>query len=76
MNRFDDLFKKDDDKAYMTFTYRNCGKSVTLNNEYPYDCTWHEVLDDVIKALEGEFGYSFRLRDNFGIYHDGKKDDD
>ena len=77
MSRFDDFFglETDEDKAYMTFTFKNNGCSTRISNEYPYDCTWKEVLDDVVKALEGEFGYSFSLED-FGIYYDGKDKDE
>ena len=73
--RFDEMFD-DPDKAYMTFTYRNCGKSVTLNNEYDYDVTWDEVLGDLVMCLEGEFGYSFNIDKDIGIYYPGKTNDD
>jgi len=79
MNRFDDLLTSmgdDEDKAYVRFSYTNCGKTIKIDNEYPYDCTWKEILDDVVRALEAEFGYSFRLGEDFGIYYDGKNDDD
>lgn len=75
--RFDSIFEDEDDTAYMEFEFRNCGKSVRLDNKYPYDVTWHEVLGDVIKCLEGEFGYTFDLdSDELGIYCCGKKNDD
>ena len=73
--RFDEMFD-DPDKAYMTFTYRNCGKSVTLNNEYDYDTTWDEILGDVVMCLEGEFGYTFNIDKDIGIYYPGKTNDD
>lgn len=73
--KFDAIFD-DPDKAYMTFTYRNCGKSVTLNNEYDYDVTWDEVLGDLVMCLEGEFGYSFNIDKDIGIYYPGKTNDD
>lgn len=73
--RFDEMFD-DPDKAYMTFTYRNCGKSVTLDNEYDYDVTWDEVLGDLVMCLEGEFGYSFNIDKDIGIYYPGKTNDD
>jgi hypothetical protein len=73
--RFEDLFE-DKDKAYITFNYRNHGKSVTLDNEYPYDVTWDEIVNDLISCLEGEFGYSFRLTEEHGIYYPGKGNDD
>ena len=73
--RFDSVFEDEDDTAYMEFEFRNCGKSVRLYNKYPYDVTWREILEDVVMCLEGEFGYSFGLDDDLGIYT-GKKDDD
>lgn len=74
MARFDFLdTEKSDDKAYLTLTYRNCGKSTTINHEYPYDVTWTEMLNDIVMALEGAYGYSFRIEpDDLGIWHDGK----
>jgi len=65
--RFDSVFEDEDDKAYMTFEFRNCGKTVTLNNKYDYDVTWSEILEDVVQCLEGVYGYSFNL-DDFSIY--------
>mgnify|MGYP001024483730 CR=1 FL=1 len=71
--RFDSVFEDEDDKAYMTFEFRNCGKTVTLNNKYDYDVTWGEVLGDVVRCLEGSYGYSFNL-DDFSIYKRGENE--
>lgn len=71
--RFDSVFEDEDDKAYMTFEFRNCGKTVTLDNKYDYDVTWSEILEDVVQCLEGSYGYSFNL-DDFSIYK-GKTDE-
>ena len=71
--RFDSVFEDEDDKAYMTFEFRNCGKTVTINNKYDYDVTWNEILEDVVQCLEGHYGYSFDL-DEFSIYT-GKKNE-
>jgi len=65
--RFDSVFEDEDDKAYMTFEFRNCGKTVTVDNKYHYDVTWNEILEDVVQCLEGSYGYSFNL-DDFSIY--------
>jgi len=65
--RFDSVFEDEDDKAYMTFEFRNCGKTVTVDNKYDYDVTWSEILEDVVQCLEGSYGYSFNL-DDFSIY--------
>ena len=73
--RFDSVFEDEDDKAYMTFEFRNCGKRVSLDNKYPYDVTWRELVEDVIKCLEGDFGYAFDLEDDLGIYYKGKGDE-
>jgi hypothetical protein len=69
-----ELFWKDDeDKAYMTFEYRCLGKTVRIDNEYPYDVQWSEVLDDVIRSLESQYGYAFDLSDHdLGTYYQGK----
>lgn len=73
--RFDSIFEDEDDKAYMVFEFRNNGKCVTLNNKYPYDVTWDEILGDVIRCLEGEFGYTFKLHDGLGVWAGRNKDD-
>jgi hypothetical protein len=65
--RFDSVFEDEDDKAYMVFEFRNCGKSVRLDNKYDYDVTWDEILQDVVQCLEGSYGYSFNL-DDLSIY--------
>jgi hypothetical protein len=65
--RFDSIFEDEDDKAYMTFEFRNCDKTVTLSNKYGYDVSWSEILEDVVQCLEGAYGYSFDLPD-FSIY--------
>jgi len=71
--RFDSVFEDEDDKAYMTFEFRNCGKTVTIDNKYDYDVTWNEILEDVVQCLEGSYGYSFDIKD-FSIYV-GKSDE-
>ena len=74
---YDDLFKDDDDKAYMTFTFKNCGKTVTLDTEYYYDVTWQEVLEDIVQCMEGHWGYKFRIdADELGIYCPEKDNND
>jgi hypothetical protein len=73
--RFDSVFEDEDDKAYMVFEYRNCGKTVTLDNKYGYDVTWTEILGDIVKCLEGEFGYVFDLEEDLGIHYPGKNDE-
>ena len=73
--RFDSVFEDEDDKAYMVFEFRNCGKCVTLDNKYSYDVTWDEVLGDVIKCLEGEFGYTFDITNDLGIWTGRKSDE-
>ena len=71
--RFDSVFEDEDGKAYLTFEYRNCGKTVTLDNTYDYEVTWNEILEDVVQCLEGSYGYSFNL-DDLSIYA-GKKNE-
>ena len=68
---FGDRITEDEDKAYVRFSYSNCGKDVKFNGEYDYDVTWPEILSDVVKTLEGSFGYKFDLlahEDELGIY--------
>ena len=72
--RFDSIFEDEDDKAYMTFEFRNCDKTVTLNNKYDYTVQWNEILEDVVQCLEGAYGYSFDLESDLGIYYKGKDD--
>ena len=52
------------DKAYISFEYRNLGKTVRIENEYDYDVCWHEILSDVVAALEGSYGYTFDLENS------------
>jgi hypothetical protein len=63
MSRLDDLFYDDDSMTRVHFSYRSCGKSISLNNDYVIDVTWDEVLDDVIRTLESHYGYTFDLTD-------------
>jgi len=63
MSRFDDLFDEDDNMSHVHLSYRSCGKSISLNNDYSMDVTWDEVLDDVIRTLEAHYGYKFDLTD-------------
>ena len=67
------IMKDDDDKAYVRFSYRAYGKSLVIDNEYDADVCWPEVLGDVIKALEAQFGYTFDLSsEELGIYAPGR----
>ena len=68
---FGDPITDDEDKAYVTFSYSNCDKEVKFRGEYDYDVPWPEILSDVVKTLEGSFGYKFDLlahEDELGIY--------
>ena len=71
--RFDSIFEDEDDKAYMTFEFRQYGKTVTLDNKYDDAVAWNEILEDVVQCLEGAYGYSFDLED-LSIYT-GKSDE-
>jgi|DEB0MinimDraft_6_1074348.scaffolds.fasta_scaffold04211_2 hypothetical protein len=71
MNLFDE-----EDKAYVSMTYRAHGKTHSVNIELDNDCTWDEVLDPIIRTLEAAYGYSFKLDSNkLGIYNPGKQND-
>lgn len=72
MNLFDD-----EDKAYITMSYRAYGKTHSVNMELDDCCTWDEVLEPIIRTLEAAYGYSFDLdKESLGIYYPGKHDDD
>lgn len=62
----------DQDKMQVRFSIRLYGQEVSINNEYDDDAQWHDVLDDVVKALEASYGYSFDLN-GLGIYYSGKE---
>lgn len=76
MSRLGFLSEDDEDKAYVRFSYSNCGKTTEINNEYPYDVPWNDILADIVRALEGAYGYSFRIDpDTLGIWCEGKDND-
>lgn len=45
-----------------------------MDNEYPDDMVWKDVLSDIVKAVESSYGYSFDL-EGLGIYYSGKEDE-
>ena len=45
-----------------------------MDNEYPDDVVWQDVLSDIVKAVESSYGYSFDLN-GLGIYYSGKEDE-
>jgi len=44
-----------------------------IDNEYPDDVHWQDVLSDIVKSLESSYGYAFDLEE-LGIYYKGKED--
>tara|TARA_R110002167_G_scaffold189377_1_gene391504 strand:- start:391 stop:618 length:228 start_codon:yes stop_codon:yes gene_type:complete len=65
----------DQEKAYLSFEFYVNGKTFKVDNEYEFDVTWTEVLDDVIRAMEASFGYSLDLSksiEKLGIHKQGK----
>lgn len=70
MNLFDE-----ENKAYVSLTYRAHGKTHSVNITLDDDCTWDEVLGPVISTLEAAYGYSFDLdKESLGIYYPGKSE--
>ena len=70
MNLFDE-----EDKAYVSMSYRAHGITHSVNIELGNDCTWDEVLGPIISTLESAFGYSFDLdKESLGIYYPGKEE--
>lgn len=70
MNLFDD-----DNKSYVTFKYTAYGHTHEFSGEFNDSATWDEILDPVVRILESAYGYSFRLNEKLGIYHEGKDDE-
>ena len=69
MNLFDE-----EDKAYVSMTYRAHGRTHSVNIELDDDCTWDELLEPIIRTLEAAYGYSFDLdSESLGIYYPGKE---
>ena len=63
----------DQDKMHVRLSIRLYGHEVSIDNEYDDDAQWHEVLDDIVKAVEASYGYSFDLN-GLGMYYKGKED--
>ena len=70
MNLFDD-----DTKAYVTFKYSAYGQTHEFNAEFDDSVEWSDILDPIVRTLESAYGYSFRLNEKLGIYHEGKQDE-
>jgi hypothetical protein len=69
MNLFDE-----EDKAYVSMSYRAHGITHSVNIELEDSCTWDEVLEPIIRTLEAAYGYSFDLdKASLGIYYPGKE---
>jgi hypothetical protein len=74
-------FFDDPEKCNVDFSIRLYGKEIRINNEYPDDVEWVEILSDITSALEASFGYSFDIPNpknediNLGIYVKDRNDD-
>jgi len=67
------LFGDDQDsKMRVKFSIQLYNHEVSIDNEYDDDAQWQEVLDDIVKAVEASYGYSFDLN-GLGIYYSGKE---
>ena len=62
-----------DDKMRVTFSIRVYDHETTLDNAYPDDAHWKDVLCDIVKVIESSYGYAFDLEE-LGIYYTGKED--
>ena len=70
MNLFDE-----ENKTYVSMTYRAHGKTHSVHLDFDDDCTWDEVLGPIITTLESAYGYSFNLdKEALGIYYPGKEE--
>lgn len=70
MNLYDD-----ENKTYVSMSYRAYGITHSLRMELEDCCTWDEVLGPIISTLESAFGYSFALdKESLGIYYPGKEE--
>ena len=58
----------------VNFTVTNYGEAHSYNAIIDTCTPWHEVLDQVVRALEASYGYTFDLEE-LGIYYRGKADD-
>ena len=72
MNSFDEY----DDKVNILFEIQGHGKKTILINTYDDSVAWAEIVDDVVRAMESSWGYSFNVSDrhDLGIYYPGKED--
>jgi hypothetical protein len=65
---------QDPETFYMRFKITAHGHTISVESEYDMEVQWHEILDDIVKALESSYGYSFDLPNDLGIYYKGKED--
>lgn len=73
MNSFGDDYN---DKINIRFEIQGHGKKTILINTYDDSVMWAEIVDDVVRAMESSWGYSFNITDrhDLGIYYPGKQD--
>jgi len=73
MNPFGDDY---DDKINIRFEIQGHGKKTILINTYDDSVMWAEIVDDVVRAMESSWGYSFNITDrhDLGVYYPGKED--
>jgi hypothetical protein len=78
-----DMYLYEDDGNYtvdVSFRITSHGVTTHISFEKSDECSWQEVLDPIIRTLEGHWGYAFDLsRTDFegrtvGMWYPGKDD--
>ena len=68
------VFEDDQDcKVRVTLTLQMYNHATIMDNAYPDDVQWQDVLGDIVKTVEASYGYAFDL-EGLGIYYTGKED--
>lgn len=78
---YDYLYDDEETTVDVLLSITSHGVTTTVSFEKPDDCSWQEVLDPVIRTIEGHWGYPFDLsRADFegrtvGLWYPGKNDE-
>jgi len=67
------LFDENDDKIRVKLSICLYDQETIIDNQYDDDTHWEHIMNDIVKAVEASYGYTFDI-EGFGIYYKGKDD--